>query len=334
LDGKIVVALLMRRPFRGRHSVERLFRTLAASMPPDITAIQRMSSFTSQGIFRRIYITIEAVINQGEVTHVTGDTYFLTIFLRRRRTVLTILDGLSMTRLSGLRGWMLRQLWFRLPMSRARVITVISQATKDRLHAAGLVRGHDIRVIHCCIMPGYEPSVKPFNRDNPTLLLIGTGWNKNLVRVVQAIRGLPCHLRIVGRLTAEQRASLRENGTEFSNVESLSDSQMIAEYHRCDMLVFASLEEGFGLPIIEAQAVGRPVVTSDCSSMPEVAGDAAELVDPTCVSSIRCGIERVISDPDRREHLIRIGFTNVKRFDPSAIASQYAAIYRELAGRD
>jgi glycosyltransferase involved in cell wall biosynthesis len=334
IDRKVVVALLMRKPFGGRHSVERLFRTLAAVMPSDIIAKERVSRFTSQGFLRRVYITIEAAFRQEEVTHVTGDTYFLTALLRRRRTVLTILDGLSISRLSGVRGWVFRLLWYRLPMSKARVITVISDATKERLISVGLGRNRDIRVVHCCLMPGHVPFARSFDRNRPVLLLVGTNWNKNLVRVAQAVRGLQCHLRIVGMLTFEQRAELRRLGTDYSNVESVSDSEMIDEYRRCDMLVFASLEEGFGLPIIEAQAIGRPVVTSNRSSMPEVAGEAAELVDPTCVDSIRRGIDRIVLDADRRESLVRLGFENVKRFEPAVIAARYASIYREIAGSD
>ncbi len=329
--GPTKVSLLMRKPFGHRNSVERLFMTLAAEMPSDIIATQRMSRFISRGIFRRIYITIEAALNQADVTHVTGDTNFLTLFLRRDRTVLTVLDATSLTRLSGFRRWAFRLIWYRVPMSRARVITVISDATRKRLLSAGLTLPQDIRIVHCCLMPGFGPFPKPFDRDKPVLLLIGTMWNKNLERVVRATRGLRCHLRIVGKLTAEQQAELRDAGSEFSTVEKLDDAQVLDEYRQCDMVVFASLEEGFGLPIIEAQAVGRPVVTSDRSSMPEVAGEAAEFVDPTSVESIRCGITRVILDADRRERLVKLGFENVKRFAPSVIAAQYAAIYRELA---
>ena len=97
-----------------------------------------------------------------------------------------------------------------------------------------------------------------------------------------------------------------------------------------DLLVFVSTYEGFGLPILEAQATGRPVITSNVLSMPEVAGDSACLVDPFDVSSIRKGILKVINDPAYREKLIKRGFENVKRFQPDKIAEQYADIYRGL----
>jgi glycosyltransferase involved in cell wall biosynthesis len=86
------------------------------------------------------------------------------------------------------------------------------------------------------------------------------------------------------------------------------------------------------MPILEAQSVGRPVVTSSISSMPDVAGGAAELVDPLSVASIRSGIERVIGDAAYRDRLIRLGKQNIRRFNSDTIAAQYLAIYRSVLG--
>ena len=84
------------------------------------------------------------------------------------------------------------------------------------------------------------------------------------------------------------------------------------------------------MPILEAQTVGRPVVTSGVSSMPEVAGDAACLVDPTDVAAIRAGVQRVIDDTTFRATLVERGFENVKRFGSEAVARQYADLYAEV----
>lgn len=77
--------------------------------------------------------------------------------------------------------------------------------------------------------------------------------------------------------------------------------------------------EFFGLPIIEAQYQGCPVLSSNCSSMPEVGGDAANYVDPYSIDEIRDGIMKIIEDTSYRNQLIKKGFENVKRFNPEVI---------------
>jgi glycosyltransferase involved in cell wall biosynthesis len=324
--------MLMRKPYLGRHSIERLFDRLCEALPPDIAVKRHVSSFTGRGISRRILITLEAVFHQGDVTHVTGETYFLTLLLRRRTTVLTIHDLLTPMRLTGPKAWLMRLLWYRLPMARAQVITVVSEATRKRLAEFGLAKDRDIRVIYNCTFSEFKPVAKEFDATNPLVLLVGTTWNKNVERVIEALSEIRCRVRLIGEPSVSQQRVIQRAGLAVSTAYRLSDHELVDEYARCDLVVMASTEEGFGLPILEAQATGRVVVTSRISSMPEVAGDAAEFVDPFSVTSIRRGVQRVIADAKHRETLIARGFENLRRFSPQLIADQYAAIYRELAG--
>ena len=86
------------------------------------------------------------------------------------------------------------------------------------------------------------------------------------------------------------------------------------------------------MPIIEAQAVGRPVVTSAVSPMADVAGADACLVDPQNPDSIRSGVKRILSDAGYREKLVLRGYENVKKYRADVVAEQYASLYRELWG--
>ena len=112
----------------------------------------------------------------------------------------------------------------------------------------------------------------------------------------------------------------------------MTDAELVEAYRRCDMVVFASLYEGFGLPVLEAQATGRPVITSNISAMPEAAGDGALLVDPYSVEAIRAAVLRIKNEPQLREQLVRKGLENVGRFRAAAVAERYAEVYRRLAG--
>ncbi|MCB0583153.1 MAG: glycosyltransferase, partial [Phaeodactylibacter sp.] len=89
--------------------------------------------------------------------------------------------------------------------------------------------------------------------------------------------------------------------------------------------------EGFGMPILEAQATGRPVITSNICSMPEVAGRGAALVNPYDPAAKRAAIEQIIRNAGYREELIQEGRENVKRFNLEKIAGQYLELYREIA---
>jgi glycosyltransferase involved in cell wall biosynthesis len=138
-------------------------------------------------------------------------------------------------------------------------------------------------------------------------------------------------LNVIGKLTAVQQELLRRCGINYNNIPRATDIQVLDSYRTCDLVAFASTYEGFGLPILEAQATGRPVITSNLSSMPEAAGSAACFVDPLNVESIRAGILRVWHDAAYRQNLVEAGFENVKRFRPEAIAAKYAGLYEELA---
>jgi glycosyltransferase involved in cell wall biosynthesis len=162
------------------------------------------------------------------------------------------------------------------------------------------------------------------------VLQVGATPTKNIERTAEALAGLSCHLDIIGRLSASQKQALKRFGINYSNSFQLSDSEVLAKYEQSDVVIFPSLLEGFGMPIVEGNAVGRPVITSNVSSMPEVAGDAACLVDPLSVASIRAGFLRVVEDSSFRSGLIESGFKNAQRFSARTIASQYCSLYEEV----
>ena len=99
----------------------------------------------------------------------------------------------------------------------------------------------------------------------------------------------------------------------------------------CDVIMCVSIYEGFGMPIVGGQAVGRPVVTSNISSMPEVGGKGACYVNPFSVESIRKGVDRVLSDSAYRGELVSRGRENCKRFSAESICRQYMDVYERVA---
>ncbi len=110
------------------------------------------------------------------------------------------------------------------------------------------------------------------------------------------------------------------------------DETLAALYRLATVFVFPSLYEGFGLPPLEAMASGTPVVASNCSSLPEVCGDAAVLVDPYSAESIAEGIRRVLADPDLRASLIERGLSRVGDFSWESSVRRVHEVYMSAAG--
>jgi len=329
---RLRVSLFLRKPRAGEHySIERLFDAVIAALPEDRYEVKRLvCPFQSQGLIRRSLNVLWAIFNQGDVNHVTGDVNYLGLLMHRSRTVLTIHDSASMSRLSGLKRWVYSWIWLRLPIRRAAIVTVISDSSLYEILEYTREGSSNFRVIPNCVTSGMVGSAKSFNSVRPRVLQIGTKENKNLVRVIDALKGMPCQLAIVGRLSTEQKQVLKDSGLMYENHTGLDMAAMAEQYRRADMVVFVSTYEGFGLPILEAQAVGRAVVTSARAPMNIVAGDGAALVNPENVAEIREAIGKIIADESYREELIAAGLENVKEYSPEKIATQYAAVYEEL----
>jgi glycosyltransferase involved in cell wall biosynthesis len=324
-----------RRAFPDQFSIECLFGNLREAMREfgsDATAV--VAPYHSKGVWRRIANVFWAARHRADVNHITGDVHYLALGLPRKRTILTIHDCHTLERLSGWKRWLLRLLWYDLPIRRAAIVTVISDETKRQLARHLPAVDQRIVVVPNAVATVFRPSPRPFRSDCPQILQIGTKSNKNLPRLIQALEGLNCRLKIVGPLDQSLRDDLARGRIVYESVTQLDEAGMFCAYCECDMVSFVSTYEGFGMPIIEAQCVERPVVTSNRSSMPEVAGAGACFVDPFDVNSIRQGFERVINDSGYRENLIEHGRINRQRFELGEVALRYIELYEQLSPRE
>jgi len=325
------VTFFHRKPDETTHSIEHLFAAVRAKLPAFVEPRVAVASYLSKGVLPRVYTTVEAAFRQGDVNHITGDVHFLSYLISGRKTVLTIHDCVFLKSATGWRREALQFFWYTLPAARVARITTISEFSKRELLSLLDLPEHKLRVVHDCVDERFQRRPKEFNAARPRILQVGTRSNKNLERVAAALEGIPCVLDIIGALSPSQRAVLARHGIDYTQAENLLMTEVVAKYEACDLLVFASTYEGFGMPIVEANRVGRPVITSNLCSMPEVAGDAALLVDPEDVGSIRSAVKRLISDADLRARLVENGYRNQERFTAERIAQAYADVYRELA---
>lgn len=324
------VLLIERRAFTST-SIERVFAQVAKGLRAEgiEVVIQRLPfRSTPLGVLGNLLFFRPVA---ADVFHLTGDGGYMMLRLPASKTVITFHDLIALKTRSGLRRWVLKKLFLEIPAKRARWITAVSNATSDDIHEHHKALRSKIRVIANPLLDGFTDAKTPLRSSaRPVILQVGTALNKNVPRVIEAIDDVDCHLRIVGPLTPEISEALERYKTDFSNIESAEDDEIIQEYANADLVTLCSTSEGFGLPIIEAQAVGRPVVTSNIAPMTEVAGAGAILVDPNDPVSIRRGIENGLNDESLRTRIISAGAENVKRFDPAKICRQYLDLYEEV----
>jgi glycosyltransferase involved in cell wall biosynthesis len=318
--------------FRSRqeqtHSIEELFLGLIPflSKEADVvtTEVPRFGA-NPKVIIQNLKF---AFANRGQINHVTGDIHYLVLVLRN--SILTIHDVRSALKGPVYKRLYIKIFWFWLPALIVKRITVISHFTKSELEQIIPFAKHKIRVIQNPLQPLLKSTPYTFNTEIPRLLFIGTKPNKNLERSLEAIKELSVKVTIIGKLSYSQLHLLKQLRIDYVNKFNLSYQEIKTSYEKCDLVCFASTYEGFGMPIIEAQAIGRPVITSNIGAMAEVSKDSVCYVNPYEVASIKKGILEVCQNEGYRKKLINSGFENIKRFQPDQIAKQYTDLYKEI----
>ena len=304
------------------------------------TVIEKVEMpFTSKGIFSILFNLIFLTRFKNGLFHITGDVHYAILALPKDRTILTIHDLVFLHTYKGLRRSLLKWIFLDLPVRRAKYITTISEKSKQEILDYTNCNPEKILVIPNPVDPIFSTSTPlpsaglptMVGKFNPaTILFLGTKPNKNLEISIAALFGLDVHLRIIGELSRKQKEMLEKFNIHYSSDFSISPEQLSSEYTNADLILFPSTYEGFGLPVIEGFQAERPVITSNISPMKEVAGDAAVLVDPFSVASIREGVINLLSSHQHQMELVEAGKEKVANYQPGFIAGLYQELWRKL----
>lgn len=311
------------------YSIERVFDQLQPKFSKEFV-VEKINlpywGFSFKSLLGNVLFVLKY---RNENVHVVGDVHYCSIFLKK--SVLTIHDLCHLNRSKwDIKYWVIWLFWYYLPLKRAKIVTCISGEVKKQLENLFPFVKSKIAVIYNFVDESYSYKPKKFNATQPVILHVGTRANKNLLRVIESLKGVNCLLVIIGKCDEMIVDELRENNIAYRISYDLSDDEVRNEYENSDIISFPSLFEGFGLPIIEGQAVGRPVLTSNNPPMNEVGGDAAYYVDPYDVNSIHDGFVSIIASPSLRKELIKKGLNNVQRFSIYAVAQQYIQLYKRM----
>jgi glycosyltransferase involved in cell wall biosynthesis len=262
-------------------------------------------------------------------------------------TVLTIHDLVWITQPQTMKffGWLLEKIHMPYSLFYADKIMLISNSTKHDLLREYPDTKNKLTVIplgaNALSFIRNLSVAKRFGISNEYILFVGTlEPRKNLNRLVEAYLRLSSELKlkynlvIVGRygwgnFDLDNFIKLNKLSENVKRLGYISDEDLTSLYQNAVFLAMPSLSEGFGLPILEAMSAGISVLTSNCSSMPEIAGDAALLVDPLSVDSIQEGLERLLTDPQLRIRLSANAHKNAKKYSWDKCAANLVNLFEE-----
>ncbi len=232
-------------------------------------------------------------------------------------------------------------------IARATHVHAVSETTRQDIIALYNTPPEKVSVIFNAVEPRFKPVdvskailAKYHIPDEPYIISVGTVQpRKNYSRLVKSLVQLrqkyDVHLVIAGGrgwLEDEFYATIRQTGmTDYVHVTGfVADDDLPALYSGSMCMAYPSLYEGFGIPVLEAMACGTPVLTSTTSSLPEVAGDSAILVNPYNIDAIQDGLERLISDQNLRKTLSEKGLLQAQKFTWEQSARQLKHLYTQL----
>ena len=289
------------------------------------------------------------------------DLFFKTLpLIRKRKTVVTIHDTTPLVFPEhyppGIKGRLKFEAQKMTLKTVSRVITDSQNSKKDIAHYLGYPQ-KKIEVVYLAASKIFQPIKeknklervsKKYQLPLKFVLYVGdVNYNKNVLGLVKACKAMKLPLVIVGKQAVQKKFDqtnienqslvqlIKQYGQdkEVIRVGYVPDEDLVVLYNLATVYCQPSFYEGFGLPVIQAMACGTPVVTSKEASLPEIAGQAAVLIDPYDINDITNGLSVAIEDEDLREQLIKRGLNQAKKFSWEKVANETYKVYQKVVKR-
>lgn len=324
------------RAKQGAISIGKLFRPLIAEIGKTEkveTFYMPSAAYGIKGVLQNLWFTFKHRNKHG-INHVTGDCHFIILALLGCKTVLTVHDLGFYTEHLHEMSWLKRKFLYYLqvyyPIKLATVVIAISEKTKQEIERTVPFTREICFAKHVSI-DAFPYTPKVLDKQKVRIMQCGTNKNKNLETTIKALADSAYELRVVRKMTKHQVELAQKCHVRYSNVYNLTDEEMTKEYQDSDIVVMPSIYEGFGAMVIEAQATGRPVITTDREPMRSVSGGAAYLLkDPLDAAEIRCAMSKIVNDDDYRNGLIEAGSKNAAKYSLANCAKEHIELYNKI----
>lgn len=328
------VVLVYRKANPGNFSIEGIYNKLYEhwlNKPNCNYSFEKLQLKHNFDLITFALASFGSLFRWNRIVHITGGANYMVLAFPFQKRVITIHDFFHLKGES--KSGLYKLLYYRLPMAFAHKIVVVSEQTLVDLRRMFPKMEHKTTVIRNPLT--IVPSAEPLARINPPkkpikILQIGCKPHKNFHRLFQVCEDLPVELLLVHGYTDGldellNKHRLNDRTQVYSN---LSKTKLISLYLQADLLYFASLDEGFGLPLLEAQAMRLPILTSKIEPMKSLAPEAF-LVDPKSESAIRAALEEFIEKGFDSKG-IEAAAERLHKFAPAEIAKLYEKLYAQL----
>ncbi len=333
----IKLLFVHRKPHPGNFSIERIYNAIQKELEKEYNSTFNIKKLVLKRNYDFKAFTVaffRTLFQKSYKVHITGACSYMVMAFPFKKRVLTIHDLFRYKELRGLKRMIYRIFYISLPLYFAEKVVAISEVTKKDILKESPSAITKIAVISnpMVIHAAYITHRKRiFSQNTPiSILQIGANPIKNYERLIQATLNLNVVYHFIH--TNPSRINILIDKYDIGDkswVHSvLNEKELCALYSKCDVLYFASEREGFGLPIIEAQAFGLPVITSNFPPMSNV-GEGGILVDPFSIEDIRDGFLKLYVEKILDQHLGKVP-GNILKYDLRFITDQYRSLYESI----
>lgn len=315
--------MVLRKKLEGENSIEEIAYHFKRMMDIELIILPCYSRRIKDVIKNICFIrNIDA-----PVFHLISTEAYLLPFINTKK-IITYHD---LGTINNSRNWLykiMRRILFIYPSSYfSDYVTFISNESRlEYINFMKIKKDNKLRVIYNPYDERLIP-VKYEKNEKFTILHIGTAERKNLLSTIEACKGLDIKLIVIGKLSSTQLEALLRYKIDYTNLYDINYHDIVNYYNLCDLVSFPSSYEGFGVPIVEANVMRKPIFAGDIPILHEVANDSAIFVNPYNVNEIREVIVRLMGDESLREELIKKGIINAIRFQQDKIIKQYEELY-------